>query len=299
VEACEFDRSFLHLVPHSAAILNIEPDHFDCYHSLDEIVEVFARFAERVEHGGLLVCNAEDGWTLEAAADASARVQTFGFHPYADWEATNLTEERGRFCFDAKLRGRLMLSAQLLVPGRHNVANALAAIALAFEAGAEPAAIAEGISTFRGVDRRLSWRGDAKGVVIMDDYAHHPTEIRATIEAARLACKPRRTWAVFQPHQLSRTRELMEDFAGSFNEVDEVIIPPVYAAREVAGPPHAQGSAELADRIHQRGQHARHLATLAEVTEHLMGNVEPGDLVLTMGAGDVWKVADELVTRIR
>ncbi|GAF75413.1 unnamed protein product, partial [marine sediment metagenome] len=164
VESCEFDRSFLHLSPESAAILNIEPDHLDCYRNLDEIVEAFARFAQNVDSNGLLVCNAEDRWAMEAAGEAKAEVETFGFTEQADWQAVNLCADRGCYAFDVRFRELLIVSTRLSIPGRFNVGNALAAVALAYHAGADPDSIAGALPAFAGISRRLSWRGEGHGV---------------------------------------------------------------------------------------------------------------------------------------
>ncbi len=298
VESCEFDRSFLHLRPVSAAILNIEPDHLDCYGDFEQIIEAFAQFAANVNPDGLLVCNAEDRWAREAAASAKARVQTLGFEAGADWQALNLTSDRGRYAFDITLRGQCVLSSRLVIPGRYNVGNALAAVALTCDAGGDPAAIAHALSTFAGIRRRLTWRGEGGGVTVVDDYAHHPTEIRVTIEAVRYRYQPKRTWVVFQPHQYSRTRFFLDEFAGSFEGVDEVVVPDVYGAREGGAGVEQVGSAELVLRICKNGGRARYLPTLEAIVDHVARHVVEGDLVVTMGAGDVWKVADELVERI-
>ncbi len=298
VESCEFDRSFLHFAPESAAILNIEPDHFDCYADLDEIVEAFAQFAANVDPAGLLVRNAEDPLAGRAAAAASARVATFGFEEGADWQAAELHNDAGCYAFDIRLEGNPLMSTRLSIPGRHNVANALAAVALAYHAGADPEAVAEALPAFEGVSRRLTWRGEGRGVTIVDDYAHHPTEVRASLEAARHRYRPKRTWVVFQPHQRERMRRLLDDFAGSLGEADEVIVPDVYAARETDDPDHSACAENLVSRIRQSGGRVCYLPSLEAVADHLVENVAEGDLVMTMGAGDVWKVADELVERI-
>jgi UDP-N-acetylmuramate--alanine ligase len=298
VESCEFDRSFLHFEPASAAILNIEPDHLDCYGSFEEIVEAFAQFAEGVAPDGLLVCNAEDRWARKAAEAARARVETLGFEADADYRALNLTSDRGRYAFEVTRHGRHVLSTQLSVPGRYNVSNALAAIALTCDAGGDPDSIARALSTFAGIQRRLTWRGEGRGVIVVDDYAHHPTEVRVTIEAARYRYQPKRTWVVFQPHQYSRTRHFIDQFADSFGDVDEVVVPDVYGARESNTSDQPMGSEELVSRIRKNGGRARYVPTLDAVAEHVAMHVVEGDLVVTMGAGDVWKVADELVERI-
>ncbi len=343
VEACEFAHSFLQLQPHLAAILNVEPDHLDCFKDFEHVVEAFARFAGRVEADGLLLCNGEDRWAKEAAGHARGQVETFGFHEGADWLAVNVQSDRGRYSFDLQRHGVTILSTRLSIPGRYNVANALAAIALACNAGGDPRTIAEALPTFTGVARRLSWRGEGRGVIIVDDYAHHPTEVRVSIEAARHRYQPRRAWVVFQPHQHFRTRCFMDEFAASFGQADEIIIPDVFGARETDEPnrdsgrergfshqrepncdrqgapnpnrdrqeaaptgdrtaadrrPDCAESKELVSRIHRNGGCVRYMPTLEAVAEHLAEHLTEGDLVLTMGAGDVWKVADELVERL-
>ena len=298
VESCEYDRSFLHVAPESAAVLNIEPDHLDCYRDLDEIVEAFGAFCSRVDPNGVVVCNADDPLAVKAVGRARATIQTFGFGENADWRALNLREDRGCFSFVVQFRGSPVVSTRLSIPGRHNVADALAAIALAYHAGADLEGIADALPAFEGIDRRLTWRGAGRGVVIVDDYAHHPTEIKVSIEAARRRYSPGRTWVVFQPHQHARTRALLEEFAVSFSGADEIILPDVFGAREGETANEPVGSAELAERIRQSGSRATYLPDLARVADHVVANVREGDLVLTMGAGDVWKVADELVARL-
>ena len=297
VESCEYNRSFLHLKPELAAILNIEPDHLDFYRNLDEIIEAFAQFSAGVDPGGLLVCNAEDQGACRAAAAARAEVVTFGLEDGADWQAVGLRSDRNRFAFDAYFRGSKILTAKLAIPGRFNVSNALAAIALAYHAGADPQAIAQALATFAGVDRRLTWRGVGRGVLFVDDYAHHPTEIRVTIEAVRCRYRPRRMWIVFQPHLYSRTRYFMEAFAESLSQGDEVVVADVYSARETTSPATACVPQELVSRIKQLGGRAHYVPDLEAVVEFLSQRLVEGDLALTMGAGNIGRVADELVER--
>lgn len=296
-ESCEFDRSFLRLHPRYAAILNIEPDHLDCYRDLDDIVDAFAAFAANVDPEGLLVCNADDIRTLSAAMAARARIETFGLCAGTDWQACHLAVDRGRYAFDVLYRGRPLLSTRLALPGRYNVSNALAAIALAHHAGVTADKIAAALPQFVGVDRRLTLRGANGGITILDDYAHHPTEIRVTIEAALARYQPRRMWVVFQPHQHARTRHFMSDFAACFDGVEEVIVPDVYGAREREAAAGAD-SAELVQRICRNGRRARYVPRLDAVAPYLVEQAGDGDVIMTMGAGDVWKVADELVERV-
>ena len=298
VEACEYDRSFLHLNPRTGAILNIEPDHLDCFGNFEAVVEAFAQFARRVDPAGLVLCNAEDRWARHAADRAGAVVETFGFEKTAHWRAVNLESDRGRFAFEVRYHDTPLLSTHLTIPGRYNVGNALAALALGYHAGAAAARMAKALPAFAGIGRRLTWRGEGSGVQIVDDYAHHPTEIRVTIEAARHRYQPKRVWVVFQPHQYARTRVFLEEFAESFTDADEIIVPDVYGAREEGGQDALVGSEELVSRIVEKGGRARYLATLDAAADHVARHVTEGDLIMTMGAGDVWKVADELVERI-
>lgn len=298
VESCEFNRSFLHLRPHSAAVLNVETDHLDYYRDLSDITDAFAEFCGKVRPGGLVVCNGSDALAMRAARAAEGRVQTFGLAEGVDWRATHLTVDKGRCGFDVEFRGRRMLSTRLAIPGTYNVCNALAAIALAFEAGADPDVLALALPEFGGVSRRMTLRGQGRGVTILDDYAHHPTEIRVTIEAARFRYTPKRTVVVFQPHQYSRTQHFLDDFARAFRQADEVIVPNIYHSREAKSDYGVTGSQELASRITEQGVPACYLPSFEAVTEHVMDHVAEGDLVMTMGAGDVWKVADGLVERI-
>ncbi len=298
VESCEFNRSFLHLHPRRAAVLNIESDHLDYYSGLDEIVGAFADFCRQVAPDGLIVCNGEDRFALSAARSGRARVQTFGRTEAVDWRATDLREESGCYAFSVSYRGRWMLDTRLAIAGLHNVYNALATIALAYDAGIDPMAIGRALPEFRGVMRRMTLRGQARGVTILDDYAHHPTEIRVTIEAARDRYRPRRTLVVFQPHQYSRTRAFLDDFAQAFLQADEVVVPDIYHAREAKSEYGAAGSQELVSRICAIGRRACYLPSFEAVTDHVVRSVSDGDLVMTMGAGDVWKVADGLVARI-
>ncbi|MFQ5461005.1 MAG: UDP-N-acetylmuramate--L-alanine ligase [Phycisphaerae bacterium] len=297
VEACEFDRSFLQLRPRLAAILNVERDHLDCYMSFDELVDAFALFAGQVAPDGLLVCNSNDPIAIQAAAATAATIETFGFDEAADWRAIHLECDLGRFRFDVAYRGKVLLSTHLSIPGRFNVANALAATALAHHAGADEDDLAAAMPDFLGIQRRLSWCGYGQGVTIVDDYAHHPTEIKVTIGAARDRYQPKRMFVVFQPHQYARTCDLMDEFADSFADADEIIVPDIYAARE-PGARVAEGSAKLVERICAHGRQARYLPTLADVAQTVVDEVRDGDLVVTMGAGDVWKIAHELVEKL-
>jgi UDP-N-acetylmuramate--alanine ligase len=295
VEACEFDRSFLNLSPTLATILNIEEDHLDCYENLDAIIEAFRAFAAKVPPHGLLVANGEDRSVASAVRDASADVQTFGLDEQCTWRGSNLTADRGRFRFDVLVGGRKFCRIALQIPGLHSVYNALAATALLFHAGLSPAQIAGAIGSFEGIERRMTVKAQAGGITVVDDYAHHPTEIQVTLRAASEFFSPRRIWCVFQPHQHSRTRFLLKDFARSFGLADKIIVPKIYFVRDSEREKEHICAEDLVSQIRLNGGDAVFLPTFELITEHLKESLAPGDLVITMGAGDVWKVADEIV----
>jgi UDP-N-acetylmuramate--alanine ligase len=225
-------------------------------------------------------------------------VQSCGFGPGAYWRATNLRLHRGCYSFVLRREGRPLATCRLGIAGRHNVANALAAAALAAHAGAEPERIAEALATFEGVHRRMTYRGSGRGVTIIDDYAHHPTEIRATLAAIRLRYAPKRMWAVFQPHQASRTRLLMEEFVTAFKDADLVLIPDIYSVRDTDADRAAVTSEALVQRICSAGRAAHYVPTLEGLCDYVEPRLAAGDVIVTMGAGDVWKVADGLVQRV-
>lgn len=298
VEACEYDRSFLNLHARYAAILNLEEDHLDYYKDLNEIIGAFRDFASQVSPDGVLVVNGENRHALQAAGATKARVETFGFEGDFHWKAEILGSQRGCFAFRVLRDKRPLTEVTLGIPGRHNVANALATFALCFHCGIEPAVIAKGLGDFRGTHRRMTWRGCIGGVNVVDDYAHHPTELQVTIKAAREYYAPRKLYVVFQPHQHSRTRFLLNDFARSFGAADVVVVPDIYFVRDSLAERDLIDSRALVDRIRSNGGDARYEAGFAQIVERLAEWVEPGDLVITMGAGNVWQIADDLLRRL-
>lgn len=298
VESCEFNRSFLHQRPESAVILNVEPDHLDFFGSFDAVIEAFGAFAANVRADGLLLVNGDDAAARASGARAKTCVETFGLGDACDWRATNLRADRGCYRFDVSRCGERVCETSLSIPGIHNVSNALAAIAQAHHAGGDPALLGGALPEFAGIDRRMSVRAESSGMTVVDDYAHHPTEIRVTLEAARNRFSPDRMFVVFQPHQAARTQHFMEEFASVLCDADEVIVPNVYGARESDAAQCFAGSAQLASRICDGGGKARHVPVLGDCADEVMRFARAGDLILTMGAGDVWKVADALVERI-
>lgn len=296
-EACEYRQSFLKLVPKMAALLNIEHDHPDCYPDMKSTIESFAAFASLLPADGLIVANNEDRYVAAATEAVRAPIERFGFDSRAEWWPDELIREQGRFSFELCRGSERLGRVTLTLAGRHNVANALAAGALAWHCGVKPEALVEALSRFEGTDRRMTVRGQINGATLIDDYAHHPTAIQVTLRAVAQEFEPRRLWVVFQPHQHSRTRLLLEDFARSFGRADVVVVPDIYFVRDSELERSLVGSRDLVERIQANGGEAAYVPELADAAEYVRQRIRPGDVVVTMGAGDVWKVADELVQR--
>ena len=295
VEACEYDRSFLNLRPRFATVLNVDEDHLDYYSGLPEIIEAFRAFGSLVPPDGAVIVNGEDRDAMRAVEGLGATVETFGFEDRLHWQAEILGAEAGCFRFRVLRRSQPLTEVELSIPGRHNVANALAAMAICFNGGVEPETIARTLGEFRGADRRLTRRGQVAGVTVVDDYAHHPVELQTTLRAARDFYNPRKMFVVFQPHQHSRTRFLLNDFAMSFGAADVVIVPDIYFVRDSESERDLIDARDLVEQIHLGGGDARYEPSFDRIATLLCREVQAGDLVITMGAGDVWQVADALL----
>jgi len=301
VEACEYDRSFLNLSPRVACILNIEQDHLDYYADTTEIIAAFGQFASRLDGTGMLIANGGDANVAEviSALGSGLRCETFGFDENCTWRARGVSLEQGLPSFEICRRGAAVGRLRIGLPGRHNILNALAVFAMAAAAGVEPPRIAELMEGFTGIERRLMLKGVFGGVTVVDDYAHHPTEIAAALDALRQRYEPRKIWCVFQPHQYSRTRFLLDDFAESFKLADVTIVPEIYFVRDTAESRRRVNSRVLVDKMRRAGSTAMFIEGFAGICRHLEKNVAAGDLVVTMGAGDIWKVADEYIQGLR
>ena len=297
-ESCEFQRGFLDLNPRFAAILGVETDHFDCFSDLDETVAAFAAFATKLPaDGGLIV--RDEAASIRAARSSTVPFETFSLEPSSDWWATDLRYNHEGTRFHIFRRGEHFAEITLRIPGEHNVLNALAAAALCSMAGATPAEIREGLNAFSGIKRRLETIGTWRGITIIDDYAHHPTAVRASLETIRRQFPERRIWCVFQPHQVSRTQALMADFATSFQAADAVLIVPVFAARETVRQEPAETARELAARIDANGVPARFCSALDQSISTLDDDLRPGDVLVTMGAGDIGQVHYAFTQRLQ
>jgi len=291
-EACEFDRSFHHLHPRVAIITNIEKEHLDCYKNIDEIIEAFGLFARIVPPDGLIISNGQDEHVKRALAGISTPIELVGDPD--GWEVWPAGMHDGCHVGHVRFKGRPICTLRLSVPGLHNLFNATMAIAACRACGLEPGHAADAIGTFTGVDRRMSEVGRFNGAIIVDDYGHHPTEIRATLRALRERYQPKRLLCVFQPHQHSRTRLLLDDFAASFGDADETIMPDIYFVRDSESERQRISSTDLVDRIVRCGNRARHISKFADIVALLKDQARPGDLIVTMGAGNVWEIGREL-----
>lgn len=299
VEACEYRRNFLHLSPRYAVVTGIEHDHFDCFTSVADVQAAFAEFVARLPPNGALVFNAQCLRARQVVRWARSRVVSFGIDCPSDWRAVNVEQRGGLFHFDIRSPGGNIRNIQLAVPGRHNVLNALAAASLTAQVGADQRAIASGLCSFAGLERRLEHVGAWFGAVWYDDYAHHPTEIRAALAAVRQMFPNRRIWCIFQPHQLSRTRALLDEFADSLQNADRIGIAEVCAAREHGGVACLELAAELAHCARGRGAVVLRQHALSRLIEEVEQQIAMGDVLVTLGAGDIRKIWHATTGRIR
>ncbi len=296
-EACEYDRSFLNLKPKIACILNIEQDHLDYYKDEDEIVDAFGRFARGVKPDGVLIANGQDANVAKIIRQLrnDIRCETFGFDKSCNFYAQNLQLNDGLYAFEVYHSDKILGATRISIPGKHNILNALAVAAMAVNIGIDPKQVLELLPAFTGIDRRLMLKGTYHRITVLDDYAHHPTEVRASLEAIRQRYQPGRILCIFQPHQYSRTRFLLNDFAESFKLADITIVPEIYFVRDSQTAKKEINSQILVEKMRVNGTQALFIDTFEGICDYLKANVASGDLVITMGAGDVWKVADEYI----
>jgi UDP-N-acetylmuramate--alanine ligase len=295
-EADESDGSFLHLSPVVAVITNVEPEHLDHYGTADALENAFAAFANRLPFWGRAVLCIDDPGVQRLLPRIARRRTTYGFSAQADWIAHDVAREGAGSRFAVRRAGVALGSARVQIPGRHNVANALAALAVAAELEVPFARAAQALASFAGVERRFEHKGSARGVRVVDDYGHHPTEIRATLAAAREQ-HPGRLVVVFQPHRYTRTRDLFDDFAAAFHDSDALVITEIYAASEPKLP--GVEAAALADAVRQRGHRdVRFIAELEAIAPALAPELREGDLVVTLGAGSITRLGPQLLAEL-
>lgn len=304
IEADEYDRMFLGLKPVIEVITNIEHDHPDCYPTPEDFYRAFVEFARLLPSDGILVTCVEDAGAcrLMGEIEKSGRnVLAYGLRPKTadcarkpDSFATMLVaNERGGFTFSASIIGKSAI-VDLQVPGLHNVRNALAALTVSELVGIPLEQAAEALGGFSGTGRRFEVRGERGGVTVVDDYAHHPTEIRATLSAARARYPGRRLWAIWQPHTYSRTRALFDEFVAAFEDADQVIVTEIYAARE----PQQDFSARQIVEAMKRPP-AHFIPEIGEVTPYLLDHLRPGDVVLVLSAGDADQISTQVMARLK
>lgn len=298
VEACEYQRNFLHLNPDVAVLLGFEWDHVDCYPTPYDVEDAFANFVRRVPPDGLVVAPEACPAVAVARRQAGVRTVTFGLHATADWRASQLRKKRGRYRFNLSCRESHLTEISLQVAGRHNLMNALAAAAVAAESGISATAIRDGLSTFHGLRRRLELVGTQAGVTLIDDYGHHPSEVEATLTAVRAMYPNRRLWCIFQPHQGDRTAAMLEDFARSLQDADQLCIAEVFQARPSDGSRQATAR-DLATRCRALGADVARVHNNADIADLLTDALQPGDILLTIGAGNIRNVINEWIDRVR
>ncbi|MGN8962910.1 UDP-N-acetylmuramate--L-alanine ligase [Bariatricus sp. HCP28S3_D3] len=292
-EACEYTNSFLHFFPKISVILNIDADHLDFFKDLDDIRHSFRLFAELLPEDGTLVING-DIENLSYITDGLAcRVVTFGREASLDYSASDIQyDEQGNASFDLIRHGKPSGHVTLSVGGEHNVYNALSAIAVADLLGVSAETIQEGLLSFHGTDRRFEYKGEFNGITVIDDYAHHPTEIEATLKSA--AHYPHRElWCIFQPHTYTRTKALFDEFAQALSHTDHLILADIYAARETDTL--GISSEQLARAAASYGCDAIYLPSFDEIEKYVRDHCQSGDLLITMGAGDVVNIGEDLL----
>jgi len=299
VEADESDRSFLMLTPTIAVVTNIDREHMDYYHDMDDVRKCFSDFVNKVPFYGAAVLCLDDPHVQAVIPKVERRRVTYGLSAQADISAHEIAYDQSFGSSFVVWRGVEVLGRVVLrVPGKHNVYNSLAAIAVGLELEVPFDKIAHALGEFTGADRRFQFKGEEAGVTVVDDYGHHPTEIKATLSAARIGAPNRRIVVLFQPHRYSRTHDLMEEFASAFNNADVLFVTDIYAASET--PIDGVNAAILTERIKSYGhKNAAYIGALENAAGILRENVREGDLVITLGAGSVHRAGDRLLGMLR
>jgi UDP-N-acetylmuramate--alanine ligase len=307
-EADESDGSFLKLSPTIAVATNIDREHMDFFQSLNSLKDAFHSFLDKIPFYGVSIVCTENEHLRELLPSLHRRYITYGFHSEAEIYAKNIRKGFMSVGFEATYKGRDIGDFDLPLSGEHNVLNSLAAIGVALELQIDIPIIREALRRFGGIQRRFEFKGESNVIKVFDDYGHHPTEIKAVLKAAKEGLmlnaskvesrEPRRLFVLFQPHRYTRTKDLMDEFAASFNDADFLILLDVYSAGE--RPIEGISSATLFERIKKRGyNNTLHMKDKEEAIRHVIAHMQKGDMLLTLGAGDVWKIGDEILHRLR
>lgn len=296
-EADESDGTFLMLTPAIAVVTNIDREHLDFYKDLDEIKAAFLRFMNKVPFFGVVVVNADNPEVRSLLPSVKRRTITFGMESWADVRAEHIRQEGHTMHFSVRAFGEEMGGITMRVPGMHNVLNALAAVAVGLELEVPFSAIATGLESFRGIHRRMEVKGEHRGRLVIDDYGHHPTEVRVTLNALRKAYPNRRLVVLFQPHRYSRTLKLRDEFATAFQDAHMLYLLDIYAASE--DPIEGVDSGLIIQEINKtEGPAVEWVRDHDEAVDRIVRESLPGDLILTLGAGDVWRLGEEIFLRL-
>jgi UDP-N-acetylmuramate--alanine ligase len=299
VEADESDRSFLMLSPTFAVVTNIDREHMDAYADMADVRKSFADFVNKIPFYGASVLCLDDEHVQAVIPEVLRRRITYGLSAQADIAAREVRyDQKFGSKYQARLMGEPVGEISLRVPGLHNIYNSLAAIAIGLELEVPFATIRKGLSEFTGVNRRFQFKGEAAGVIVVDDYGHHPTEIRATLVAAKLGAAGRRMVVLFQPHRYTRTQDLMDEFARSFNNADVLMVTDIYAAGE--DPIEGVSGESVVDAVSRFGhKDARHVGSVEDATKALLEEVHENDMVITLGAGNAYRAGESLVELLK
>lgn len=296
VEADEYDRSFLTLTPIIAAVTNIEADHLDCYENLADIKNAFTQFCNKVPFFGCVIACLDDNGVQTVLPQINKRITTYGLSRQADIRAINVKTENFQSKFDVLYKEYNLGTIVLNIIGKHNIQNALLAVAVGIEMDVPFEKIAEGLSEFKGVYRRFEFKGEKNYIKVFDDYAHHPTEIKATLSGVRDQTD-NRVIVLFQPHLFSRTRDFYVEFGRSFYHADLLFVAPIYPAREE--PIEGISGKMITDVAIQSGHHHVHyIENKEEIVQTVLDHLQPGDVLITMGAGDIYKYGMEVLERM-
>lgn len=290
-EACEYKRSFLKFFPYVGIILNIDADHLDCYKDIDEIADTFLKFSKLIPDDGYLVGYSDDFRVKEILSKATCNTLSYGFDETANVTAKNIVFNKdGCATFDVYKDNKNLFSLTLTVPGKHSILNALASICVSLIFNISSDNIIEGLSKCKGAHKRFEYKGELNGITVIDDYAHHPTEIKATLSTAK-QIDHNKTYCIFQPHTYTRTKALFDEFTECFSDTDELILMDIYAAREKNTG--LVSSDELGDAIRNKGIKCTNVHSHDEALAYVKSNLTSGDLLLTVGAGDVVIVGEK------
>ena len=295
-EADESDGSFMKLKPYVAVITNIENDHMDYYKNMENMKNAFKAFVSNVKQGGFVVVGNDNEYVREMIKDIDKECYTFGMNYKSDFMPKNIRMNGLSSSCDIYFRGKFLGELQLNVPGLHNIVNATAAVAVGNRLGIDIEGMREAIKTFHGVQRRFQIIDEIDGIKVIDDYGHHPTEIKATLRAAR-SCNPRKIYAIFQPHRYTRTQNLAGEFGSAFIDADEVILTDIYSAGE--RPINGVSSELIAESLKENGKKVVLIKKKEDIPDYIIDKVFPGDFILTIGAGDINDIAYNIVYKLK